>query len=55
MEKYFRVGVISNTHGIKGEVKVYPTTEDIKRFDYLKDALIDTGKELMDVHVTGVK
>lgn len=55
MEKYFRVGVISNTHGIKGEVKVYPTTEDIKRFDDLKDALIDTGKEFMDVHVTGVK
>lgn len=23
MEKYFRVGVIANTHGIRGEVKVY--------------------------------
>ena len=36
MEKYLRVGVISNTHGVRGEVKVYPTTDDIKRFDYLK-------------------
>ena len=39
MEKYLRVGVISNTHGVRGEVKVYPTTDDIKRFDYLKEAV----------------
>ena len=32
MDKYFREGVIANTHGIRGEVKVYPTTDDIKRF-----------------------
>ena len=55
MEQHFRVGVITNTHGIKGEVKVYPTTEDIKRFDYLKEALIDTGNELVEVNVSGVK
>lgn len=55
MEKYLRVGVISNTHGVRGEVKVYPTTDDIKRFDYLKEAVIDTGKEYIDVNVTGVK
>ena len=36
MEKYFRVGVIANTHGIRGEVKVYPTTDDINRFKKLK-------------------
>lgn len=55
MEKYLRVGVISNTHGVHGEVKVYPTTDDIKRFDYLKEAVIDTGKEYIDVNVTSVK
>lgn len=55
MEEYLRVGVISNTHGVRGEVKVYPTTDDIKRFDYLKEAVIDTGKEYIDVNVTGVK
>ena len=36
MEKYFRVGVIANTHGIRGEVKVYPTTDDINRFKKLE-------------------
>ena len=55
MEKYLRVGVIANTHGVRGEVKVYPTTENIKRFDYLKVAVIDTGKEKINVNVTGVK
>ena len=55
MENYLRVGVISSTHGVHGEAKIYPTTDDIKRFDYLKEALIDTGKEYIPVHVTGVK
>lgn len=55
MDNYLRVGVITNTHGIKGEVKVYPTTDDIKRFDYLKETILDTGKEYITLHVTGVK
>lgn len=55
MEQYLRVGVISSTHGVRGEVKVYPTTDDIKRFDYLKETILDTGKEYITLHVTGVK
>lgn len=55
MENYLRVGVISSTHGVRGEVKVYPTTDDIKRFDYLKETILDTGKEYITLHVTGVK
>ncbi len=50
-----RVGVISNTHGIRGEVKVYPTTEDLSRFDSLKQVFLDTGKELKELEVEGVK
>lgn len=50
-----RVGVISNTHGVHGEVKVYPTTDDIKRFDDLKQVFLDTGKELLELAVTSVK
>lgn len=55
MEELFRVGVISNTHGIKGEVKVYPTTDDIRRFDNLKKVILDTGKEHINLNVSGVK
>ncbi len=35
MKKYFRIGEIISLHGIKGEVKVYPMTDDMKRFDKL--------------------
>ena len=55
MEDFFRVGVIANTHGIRGEVKVFPTTDDVKRFDYLKEAYIDAGKEKMKVEVSNVR
>ena len=55
MEKYFRVGVIANTHGIRGEVKVYPTTDDINRFKKLKKCILDPGKEYIDLNVESVK
>ena len=42
MEDMFRIGVISSTHGLKGEVKVYPTTDDIKRFETLKECILRT-------------
>ena len=45
MEDYFRVGVIANTHGIRGEVKVFPTTEDPQRFKGMKEIILDTGSE----------
>lgn len=45
MEDILRVGVITKTHGIRGEVKVFPTTDDPKRFKKLKEVLVDTGKE----------
>lgn len=54
MEELFRVGVISNTHGIRGEVKVYPTTDNVRRFDDLKEVILDTGKEQLNLHVTSV-
>lgn len=46
-----QVGVIANTHGIRGEVKVFPTTDDVKRFKRLKEVLLDTGKEYLPLEV----
>ena len=43
MEKLLKVGVISSTHGLKGEVKVFPTTDDVKRFRQLKEVLLGAG------------
>ena len=55
MEQFLRVGVISSTHGVKGEVKVFPTTDDPARFKALKTVLLDTGKEHKALEITGVK
>lgn len=55
MEEFLQVGVISSTHGIRGEVKVYPTTDDAARFKKLKKVLLDTGKERMELEVQSVK
>jgi 16S rRNA processing protein RimM len=41
MEKMFAIGKIVNTHGIKGEVRVVPTTDDPKRFEKLKELYIE--------------
>ena len=41
MEKMFTIGKIVNTHGIKGEVRVVPTTDDPKRFEKLKEVYIE--------------
>lgn len=50
-----RVGVITSAHGIKGEVKVFPTTDDAKRFKELKKVILDTGKEYIPMEIEHVK
>lgn len=55
MTDLFRVGVIANTHGVRGEVKVFPTTQEPERFKKLKDVILDTGKEKIDLEVKSVR
>lgn len=63
MEDMLRVGVISSTHGIKGEVKVFPTTDDVKRYNNLKKVFINVNQnktvknqiEIKQLEITGVK
>ncbi len=55
MEELLQVGVITQTHGIRGEVKVFPTTDDAARFRDLKHVLLDTGKETLPLEVENVK
>lgn len=55
MEQYLQVGVITSTHGIRGEVKVFPTTDDPQRFKKLKKVFLDTGKEKMPLEVVSAR
>lgn len=55
MEDLLQVGVITTTHGVRGEVKVFPTTDDAARFKKLKQVILDTGKEKIELEIAGVK
>ena len=54
-EDLLQVGVITSTHGIRGEVKVFPTTDDNNRFKKLKDCFIELKNELVPVKANGCK
>ena len=55
MVEEFQIGVITQTHGIKGEVKVFPTTDDVKRFKRLEKVTIDSGKKRFEAEIESVK
>ena len=55
MEDLLQVGVITSTHGVRGEVKVFPTTDDPARFKKLKQVILDTGKKQLNLEIAGVK
>ena len=44
MTESFQVGVIASTHGLSGEVNVFPTTQDPERFKKLKKVTLHTQK-----------
>lgn len=43
MKDYFEIGKIVNTQGIRGDVRIVPQTDDIKRFERLKTVDIYKG------------
>lgn len=55
MENLLQVGVITNTHGLRGEVKVFPTTDDVNRYKRLKHVWLDTGAGLKELEIMGVR
>lgn len=55
MLEYLSIGQIVNTHGVKGEIKVYPLTDDITRFEKLKEVYIEAKGEIKKYPVASVK
>ena len=55
MEDLLQVGILSSTHGVKGEMKVFPTTDDVKRFKKNKEYILGTRSGNVDVKVESVK
>ena len=48
MENLLQVGAILDTHGLRGDVKVFPTSDDPGRYDYLEDVILEdkSGKQI---------
>ena len=55
MVEYFEIGHISNTHGLKGEVKVRPFTSKMKDYEKLKNILIDFNGDLKEYVIESVR
>ena len=55
MLDYLKIGGIISTHGLKGEVKVFPTTEDVRRYDDLDTVYIEMPQGRLPVHVEHVR
>ena len=53
--KYFEIGQIVNTVGLKGEMKIIPFTDDLDRFTELKEIYIDFKKELLLFEIEKVR
>ena len=55
MEQFLRIGVITTSHGLKGEVKVYPTTDSPDRFLEVKRVILKTPKGDIETEITGAR
>ena len=55
MEQFFQVGIYTNTHGVRGEIKVFPTTDDPNRFRKLKKVIMRTEKGDRLMEIAGIR
>ena len=54
-QKYFEIGQIVNTFGIKGFVKVNPFTDDMQRFEELHEVFVVKNKEMLKMQIEEIK
>ncbi|WP_281713084.1 ribosome maturation factor RimM [Anaerotignum lactatifermentans] len=54
MEQYFEIGKITGTHGIRGAMRVFPTTEDPSRFERLKEIIVEIRGKRETFHIQKV-
>lgn len=55
MLEYLSIGQIINIHGFKGEVKVYPLTDDVSRFKKVKEIFVEENNQLIKYVVEEIK
>ena len=45
-DELYQIGAVTRAHGVHGEIKVFPMTDDPMRFKDMQELIVDTGKEL---------
>ena len=55
MDKYFEIGQIVNTNGLKGIVKVKPFTDDIKEFETFESIYVQKKADLIEFTIESVR
>lgn len=55
MEEFLRIGVITQPHGVRGEVKVFVTTDSPSRFQEVKDVIIRSPKGDRETEIEGAR
>jgi len=55
MEELLRVGVITSPHGIKGEVNLFPTTDDTSQFKHWKTLVLKQKREQREMKLQSAK
>lgn len=53
--EYLRIGQIVRAHGVHGDLKLFPLTDDPARFRTLKTAFLETAGAYAPVAITGVR
>jgi len=54
MNQYFEIGKIAGTHGLKGTLRIFPTTEDPSRFELLKELIVENRGKIETFHIEKV-
>ncbi len=55
MQEEFQVGAVASVHGVRGEVKVFPTTDEPGKFKRLRTAILRTEKGQREVRLESAK
>ena len=55
MDDMLRIGIVTSPHGVRGEVRVYPTTDDLNRFKQIGSLVVETASGSFPMDVEGVK
>jgi len=49
--EYFEIGKIAGTHGLKGDLRVFPTTDDKRRFELLDFLRIELREKTIEIKI----